>query len=171
MLPSPPTSVEARTPLLLDATVLNNFQKVGRLSLLRLLFPRSLRIAAQVFDEMKAGGLEAGISEGVSEHWLGLVAPESGREVTLLGEYARTLGPGEAASLAIAVCRAWALATDDRAARAAARAAGVPLTGSVGILIAGVRTGLITRSEGDQLLQDMRRYGYRFPFTTLEGMI
>jgi predicted nucleic acid-binding protein len=158
-------------PLLLDTTVLNNFIKIGRLSLLRQLFPASLRIATQVFDELKAGGLDGHIRQGVTEAWLRMVQPESGRESALYREYLRTLGSGESASLAIAICRSWALATDDRAARAAAGAAGVDLTGSVGILIVAVRAGFITRQEGDQLLQEMRRHGYRFPLEGLESLL
>ena len=130
MPPSRPAPAETRTPLFLDATVLNNFLKVGRLPLLRQLFPTSLRLAAQVYDEIKAGGLEDSIRQAVNEGWLLLVTPESGREATLYSEYSRTLGSGEAASLAVAICRGWAIATDDRAARRAARTGGVALTGS-----------------------------------------
>jgi predicted nucleic acid-binding protein len=88
---------------------------VGRLALLRRLFPASLRISSQVYDELKAGGLEGDIRESAAEDWLRLVAPESGRETTLYAEYGQSLGPGEAASLAIEVCRDWVLATDDLA--------------------------------------------------------
>ena len=171
MPPSPPAGAERATPLLLDATVLNNFLKVERLLLLRSLFPGSLCVAAEVYDELKAGGLEAPIREGIGDGWLRLVTPESGRETTLYGEYGQTLGSGEAASLAIAICRGWSLATDDRAARRAARAAGIALTGSVGILIVAIQSETITRPEGDRLLQDMRRHGYRFPIDRLEGLI
>lgn len=171
MPPSPPDPAEGGTPLLLDTTVLNSFLKVAHLPLLRRLFPESLRIAAQVYDELKAGGLDAPIREGLTEGWLRLVSPESGREATLYSEYGRTLGPGEAASLAVAICRGWAMATDDRAARRAARAAGVSLTGSVGILILAVKANAITRQEGNQLLQQMRRHGYRFPLDTLDGLL
>jgi len=107
----------------------------------------------------------------MTEGWIQLVAPESGRESTLYREYSRTLGSGESASLAIAICRRWAFATDDRAARAAARTAGVNLTGSVGILIAAVQSGSITRQEGDQLLQEMRYHGYRFPLESIESLL
>ena len=171
MQPSPPGPGEGRTPLLLDTTVLNNFLKVGCLPLLRELFPASLRVAAQVYDELKAGGMETLIRNGVTQGWLRLVTPDTGRETTLYGEYSQSLGPGEAASLAIAVCRGWALATDDRAARHAARAAGVAITGSVGILILAVQAGAITRQEGNQLLQQMRRHGYRFPLGTLDRLL
>ena len=171
MPPSPPEPAEGGTPFLLDTTVLNNFLKVGRLPLLRRLFPASLRVSAQVYDELKAGGLETPMLETVTEGWLRLVTPESARETRLYSEYGQSLGPGEAASLAIAICRGWDLATDDRAARQAARAAGVALTGSVGILILAVQTGAITRQEGNHLLQQMRRRGYRFPLDTLDGLL
>lgn len=158
-------------PILLDATILNNFIKVGRLSLLRQLFPASLRITAQVFEELKAGSLDEHISQAMTEGWIQLVTPESDREAALYREYSRTLGSGESASLAVAVCRGWILATDDRAARAAARAAGVALTGSVGILIVGVQAGCITGQDGDRLLREMRGHGYHFPLESLEGLL
>jgi len=171
MRPSPRERAEGATPLLLDTTVLSNFGKVGRLPLLRQVFPTALRIAGQVYDELKAGSLDSPILEGVAGAWLHLVTPDSEREMSIYREYSRTLGSGEAASLAIGICRSWALATDDRAARQAARTAGVPLTGSVGILIAAVHAKIIPRAEGDALLRDMRRHGYHFPLDTLDGLL
>ena len=170
MPPSLTAPGEGPLPLLLDSTVLNNFLKIGRLPLLRTVFPSSLRVAAQVYDEMRAGGFEAPLQDGVGQGWLRLVAPESGRETALYGELGKTLGAGEAASLAIAICRQWAMATDDRAARRAAESAAVPLTGSVGILVTAVRAGIIALEEGDRFLQQMRRHGYRFPVGSLEGL-
>lgn len=174
MPPSPVARTEAEVtplPLLLDTTALNNFIKIGRLSLLRQLFPASLCVATQVFEELRVGGLDGQIRQAMTEGWIQLVTPESGRESTLYREYSRTLGSGESASLAIAICRRWALATDDRAARTAARTAGVNLTGSVGILIVAVQSGSITRQEGDQLVQEMRHHGYRFPLESLESLL
>lgn len=107
----------------------------------------------------------------MGEGWLRLVTPESGRETTLYSDYSQSLGPGEAASLAIAICRGWSLATDDRAARRGARAAGVAITGGVGILVHAVQAGAITRHEGYKLLQQMRRLGYRFPLDTLDELL
>jgi len=171
MPPWPRGLAEGATPLLLDTTVLSNFVKVGRFDLLRRVFPVTLCIAAQVYDELKAGDLDSAVLEGVAAAWLRLVAPESEREVSLYREYSQNLGAGESASLAIAICRLWALATDDRVARQAARTAGVPLTGSVGILIAAVQANLLTRAEGETLLRDMRRQGFHFPVSNLDGLL
>jgi predicted nucleic acid-binding protein len=171
MPPSPSRPAEGGTPLLLDTTVLSNFVKVGHFSLLREIFPATIRIATQVCDELKAGGLDSAILEGVAAAWLRLVAPESERELSLYREYSQNLGAGESASLAIAICRSWAMATDDRAARQAARTAGVRLTGSVGILIAAVRANILTQAEGDTLLRNMRRQGFHFPISNLDGLM
>ncbi|MBI4536674.1 MAG: hypothetical protein HY712_01810 [candidate division NC10 bacterium] len=171
MPPSPSGSAESGPPLLLDTTVLSNFVKIGQFDLLREIFPATIRIATQVYDELKAGGLDSAILEGIAAAWLRLVAPESVREVSLYREYSQNLGAGESASLAIAICRSWALATDDRAARQAARSAGVPLTGSVGILIAAVQANVLTRAEGDKLLRDMRREGFYFQMSNFKGLV
>ncbi len=171
MPPSPSGPAESRTPLLLDTTVLSNFAKIDQFDLLRELFPVTIRIATQVYDELKAGGLDSAILEGIAAAWLRLVAPESVREVSLYRGYSQNLGAGESASLAIAICRSWALATDDRAARQAARSAGVLLTGSVGILIAAVQANVLTREEADKLLGDMRRQGFYFPTKSLNGLV
>jgi predicted nucleic acid-binding protein len=109
--------------------------------------------------------------EGVAAGWLRLVAPESEREIPLYRSYSQNLGAGESASLAIAICRSWALATDDRAARQGARTAGVSLTGSVGILIAAVQASVLTRAESDTLLREMRRQDFHFPVVTLDGLV
>jgi predicted nucleic acid-binding protein len=58
---------------------------------------------------------------------LDLVAPRGAVEIAAFVRYARALDDGEAMALAIAECRGWMLATDDRKAVAAATAAKVPV--------------------------------------------
>jgi hypothetical protein len=58
---------------------------------------------------------------------LTVVQPETERELTAYVDFARDLDDGEAMALAIAQCRGWQLATDDRKAMRLARKAAVPV--------------------------------------------
>ena len=75
---------------------------------------------------------------------------------------------GEAASLAIAIHRGYRFLTDDRAARRYAAWAGVPVTGTLGVLMQLVDQGMLTLDDANDLLQGMiSRAGYRSPVTDL----
>jgi len=57
--------------------------------------------------------------------------------------------------------------SDDLAARRLAQANGLPVSGTIGLLLALVRREIVTLVEGDGLLAVMIRQGYRAPAATL----
>ena len=74
---------------------------------------------------------------------------------------------GEATCLAAAVTRQARFFSDDLAARRLAQAKGLPVSGTIGLLLALVRREVVTLAEGDDLLATMMRQGYRAPAVTL----
>jgi predicted nucleic acid-binding protein len=81
------------------------------------------------------------------------------------------LGSGERSCLAIAVHRKGMLACDDAEARRIAQRFGLPITGSIGILVLRVRRGQLTQAEGNALLEEMITLGYRSPVPTLDDLL
>jgi predicted nucleic acid-binding protein len=63
------------------------------------------------------------------------------------------------------------LVTDDLDARRAAHSLGVAVTGSIGVLVAGIKAGLITLKEGNLLLNNMVAAGFRSPVRSLDDFL
>lgn len=63
------------------------------------------------------------------------------------------------------------LATDDKAGRRLGLQYKVSLTGTVGVLIRGIREGYLTLSTGNRILKEMIRYEYYSPVESLDELI
>lgn len=170
-MPKPLAKLDPPIPLLFDTIVLNNFLKAGRWDLLQGLSFRCLYITSQVYEELKVAGLERPIREALATGWMKLAFLEKANELDLYSQYSKTFGPGEASSLSLAILRGWAMATDDLAARKAARAAKIPLTGTIGIILNSIKRGLLTLEEGNGLLMKMKAEGYYSPFEELDELL
>jgi predicted nucleic acid-binding protein len=80
------------------------------------------------------------------------------------------LDVGEAACLALARNRGYAFLTDDRVARREARRWGVPLSGTIGVLMSLLDEGHVSRQQADAALQQMIALGYRSPVCSLDEL-
>jgi predicted nucleic acid-binding protein len=163
-----------------DTTVLSNLAVVGRMDLLEKRYRTVGFTTVEVSDELRRG-LQAGYGylENVLQQiqsispggWLRIAAPESPAEHQLRGEFDLLLDPGEASCLALAISRGLILVTDDLAARQLAQERGVPLTGTVGILLALVRDGALSLTEANGILAEMVEWRYRSPVDRLDELI
>ena len=163
-----------------DTTVLSNLAAVGHLELLEKRYSQVALTTAEVSDELRRG-LQAGyeylenalrqIQSVNPDGWLRIVTPESAAEHQLRGEFDLQLGPGEASCLALAISRGLILVTDDLAARQLAQARDVPLTGTVGILVALVRDNVLSLAQGNAILAEMIERRYRSPVSRLDELI
>ena len=77
------------------------------------------------------------------------------------------LGAGEASSIAVAKQRNAIMATDDRAARNQCKRIGIPITGTLGILKATEKDGLISIDQADKILERMIAHGFYSPLRSL----
>ena len=161
-------------------TVLSNLAAVGRLDLLEKRYRTVGFTTVEVSDELRRG-LQAGYGylENVLQQiqsispsgWLRIVAPESPAEHQLRGEFDLLLDPGEASCLALAISRGLILVTDDLAARQLAQERDVPLTGTVGILLALVCDRVLSLTEANAILAQMIERRYRSPVDRLDEVI
>jgi predicted nucleic acid-binding protein len=150
-----------------DTTVCSNFAQAGEAKLVQTAFP-VVGSPRAVLDEI-ATGHDLGYLPAVDWSFLeDLKLTE--KEASRARELEATLGAGEAACIAIAEERDGLLLTDDRAARKAARAAGVRLSGTLGVLARLVDAGRLTIAEADELLGAMLRAGYRSPVSSLTDL-
>jgi len=161
-----------------DTTVLSNFASTGYIDLLGRRYAGVAFTTVEVADELRRG-VKAGyaylkpvltqIKTIESEAWLRIMVPNSAHEHHLRSQFDQVLDPGEASCLALAISREMTLVTDDLAARRQAEKNSVPLSGTLGILIALVRHNALSLKRANALLTTMIMRNYRSPLDRLEG--
>ncbi len=143
-----------RETWVVNASPLISLAKIGRLDLLRAA-ERDVLIPAAVAEEILAGPAGDLASVALTARDLAEPVPTASRvEVVEWG-----LGAGETAVLSLALDRGATAVIDDREARAAARSLGVPLIGTLGVVIRARREGRIPSAAS--VIADLRRVGLR----------
>jgi len=156
-------------PILLDNTVLTNFALVNEPGLVTCLWATRACTTPAALAEYKAGATGGLVP---AEAWVNLpVVTLTEEELAFAAGLSLRLGAGERTSLAVALYRQGLLASDDLDARRVAEAHGIPLTGTVGILILCVRRSHLSRERADIVLRAMIARGYRSPVTGLGGLL
>jgi len=163
-----------------DTTALSNFASTGRLDLLDTRYPGVAFTTMAVTDELRRG-VKAGylyletvlqqIEPVNAEGWLRLLIPNSVAEHHLQSEFDQFLDPGEASCLTLAISRQMTLVTDDLAARRLPQKRKVPLSGTLGILIALVRHNAFSLKEANTMLAAMILKRYRSPVDRIDEFI
>jgi predicted nucleic acid-binding protein len=158
--------------IVFDTCVISNFALAGALGILEGLYGSRAYItdfvAAEILRGIQSGHarLEA-IPKAVRAGWLKETGLRSGKERELFKTLSVSLGLGEASSIAVAKSRGFRFASDDRVARAAAVRLGVPLTGTLGILVKAVRADVCDPEAADGYLGKMIGAGFFSPVRSL----
>jgi len=153
--------------VLIDNTVLSNFVKVRRLNLLKKAFDL-IYITEQVLEEFRLG-VEREVLPEVSIDFDVLRLGDE--EMELYNALRTKLGKGEASCLAIAKYRNMKVLTDDLDARKTANILGVPVSGTIGVLVRCVEKGIATKDEADKILREMIERGFYSPISDLDEII
>ena len=153
-----------------DNTVLSNFALIKREDILAKLFENTLFTTEEVIDELKRGE-QRNVLPKRDWQWIRVLKVESSQEEFLFRLLAESLGKGESSCLSIAISRDLKVLTDDRDARRLAQRRGVPVSGTIGVLVEAVREGLLSVEEANTMLSDMIEKGYFSPFETLDELI
>jgi predicted nucleic acid-binding protein len=154
--------------IVLDTCVLSNFALAGAMGLIEKLYGGQAVVpdfvAVEIMRGIQSGnaGLEA-VPEAIKAGWLKEAFLRSREEKELFEVLSRSMGLGEAAGLALAAKRGWRFASDDREARAEAARLGICLTGTAGILIKAVRSGVCDLGAADASLAKMIEAGFFSP--------
>jgi predicted nucleic acid-binding protein len=159
-------------PLFLDATVISNFASTDGCGLL------TRTLATPVVAPAVRAEIERGRDHG--HEYLATAVAAIGdtlpvREVSETTPKLSSrieLDAGETESLRGAIATKGAIATDDLAARRAAKQQDVPVTGSVGLLVHGVSHGTLSQNTADDWLTTWRdKRGYYAPVDSIADLI
>ncbi len=134
----------------MDASPLIHLARTGNLLLLKAL-SSNVVIPEPVLDEIRAKGENDAVPQAVQgTPWLSVVQPPPIPETLLAWD----LGKGEASVLAWALsCPGTIAIVDDQKARSYAQWHGVPVVGTVGIVLRAKRQGMIRLAR--PILQDL----------------
>ena len=158
--------------IVFDTCVLSNFALARALGIMESLYRDRAYItdfvAAEILRGIQSGHARLGaIPKAVRSGWLKETGLGSGKEKGLFETLSVSLGLGEASSIAVAKRRGLRFASDDRVARTEATRLGVPLTGTVGILVKSVRTGVCELRAADAYLEKIIEAGFFSPVRSL----
>jgi predicted nucleic acid-binding protein len=142
-----------------NATPLIALAVIDRLDLLRSLFDRVI-VPAEVYDEVVVQGAGRPGSETLA--WADWLQVEASPPVPAIDPLLTGLDAGEIAVLLLArrIGPDWVI-IDERQARRAAFALELPVKGTLGILLAAVLAGLLTREEALDDLEKLQLAGIR----------
>ena len=148
-----------------NASPVISLARVGYLDLLSPLATEVL-IPEAVVGEVLAGAPTDPARKALESGWGRRASP---REIpSSVLEW--SLGAGESAVLALALERPGSRAVlDDAAARSCARVLGVPVIGTLGIVLQAKRAGLI--SSASQVIQSLQGIGFRLDTETLRAAL
>jgi len=159
-------------PVFLDATVISNYASTNSVEFLVHVLEAPIIVSA-VRDEIEQG-VDLGheyLARAVEAFDEGLavsdIPPEIGR-----ASLRERLDPGEAEALRGAVERDGTIATDDLAARRLATELDVPVTGSVGLLVLGIKREHIDSETADEWIETWRdERGYYAPVESVSELL
>jgi predicted nucleic acid-binding protein len=165
----------ARTPIALDTSIMLNFIKVERLTLLgrlgqSLVIPDHVR--SEVRRPVQIEMADCAIADGIFTVEAVTDPAEMSLFVALRAE--GRLGAGECAVLAMAVNRSWAAGIQDRRARTEAkrRRATLQLVDTEDLVLCLIRRGALTPEEADGMLAEWAvRHRFRSRIATFRDLL
>jgi len=159
-------------PIFPDTTVISNFASTNSVEFLVHVLESPIVVPAGR-DEIEQGvkhGHEY-LSSAVEAFDSGLSVSDVPPEIESVSLHKR-LDPGETEALRGAVERDGTIATDDLAARRLATELDVPVTGSIGLLVLGIKRGYIDSETADEWIDIWRtERGYYAPVESVTELL
>jgi predicted nucleic acid-binding protein len=165
--------MDLRTPVFLDTTVLSNYASSDSIDHLVAVLDRPATVPS-VRAELEAGrdGNHTFLHRALDELGTGVRVVEERAADGPRARLRERLDRGEADALAAAIRCGGSVATDDMAARNLAHDHDIPVTGSLGLLVLGVRRGIISMETANGWLETWREErGYYSPVSGLSDII
>ena len=169
-------SGESQRTIIVDASVLINFLKIGRLDLLKRLPGYGFRIPEEVYREVSDVSQRRVLDLALQEGWIEQISFSEIEELRAYDQYRRQMDAGEAACLAVAVCRRWILACDEsrkkRVYREVQEKLGAGhLLNTPGVLVKLIQAGLLDVQEADLIKEELARNRFRMTFSSFQDLL
>ena len=153
-----------------DNTVLSNFALIHGETLLHRIFSGELYTTEEVLHELHVGEQQDSVPAR-DWSWIQTIRLEREQEVATFMRLKQRFGIGESACLSVAIQHHLQILTDDLDVRKCAQRQGIPVSGTIGVLVLGVKQSILSLDEGNSLLVQMIQQGYYSPFSSLDGLL
>ncbi|MBN8728904.1 MAG: hypothetical protein J0L64_00055 [Acidobacteria bacterium] len=157
-----------------DASVLINLTHTGHIPLLGCTpgyrFLVSEEVVEEITDPWQRDLVDRAISDGTVER----TKVEAPAELAVYAELTLILGSGESACLALASCRGWYLACDERRVflrEVRARIGEHRLLNTPGLYVHWIRSGLLTVAEADEAKLKLESQRFKMTFGSFGELV
>lgn len=153
--------------LIVDTTTLSNFALVNRLDILEGVAGK-ICTTREVIQEIKMCNARS-VLPAVDLNRLEIIDLMKEDNV-FFHRLKETFGKGEASCLAVCMNRGLKILTDDLDARKFAQRTGIPVSGTIGVLVSAVRKEIISKIEAEDTLSEMIKRGFYSPIKSLDEL-
>ncbi len=153
--------------VIVDTTTLSNFLLVDRLDILIGVVGK-LCTTDKVIEEIKVC-IARNIVPDIEFHQIEIFVQDRDDEL-LFSRLKGTFGKGEASCLAVCKSRGFKILTDDLDARKYAQRMGIPVSGTIGVLVSAANKGIISIQEANDVLSEMMDKGFYSPIKRLDEL-
>ena len=157
-----------------DTNVLINLIYVDWLSVLGSLDSYDFIVVDEVLAEITRQEQEVAVAAALKEGHLSSVRLEEVEGLALFSELVQILGRGEAASLALAVVREYAIACDEKRVfkrEATSRLGANRILTTPGIFVLALRQGLISIEDADHMKDVLEANRFRMAFSSFKDIL
>ena len=156
--------------MITDANILINFIKINRVDILQHLRVYTFYLPEEVYREITYPAQRLVLDRALKNGWLKKIVITDQNELRSYAKYKRQMGDGEAACLAIAICRKWIMACDEQKKKLISRTvqhhlgAGY-LLNTPGILLKAI----LTISQADAIKNTLAQNRFVMPFASFQN--
>lgn len=160
--------------VIVDTNVLINLAIADALPLLAKVPETRFVVCAEVLGELTDPAQSAGVHACVANGVLSVVAFATTAELATYASLRRIIGQGEAAALALAEHRGFAVASDEKRVfrrEATARLGAAFIVTTADVFVACIRAGAIAIEDADAALQTLAANRFTLPFTSFRDVM
>ena len=169
-----PQRTNSQSCVITDANILINFIKIDRLDILQQLQMYAFYIPEEVYGEIIDPEQRLVLDQALAQGWLRKTVITDLNELLFYSQYRRQMGAGEAACLAIATCRQWIMACDERRLipKEVQRKLGKGyLLNTPDILVKAIHEGILTVSQADAIKGSLEQNRFAMRFASFRDLI
>jgi len=157
-----------------DTNVLINLAIADALALLARVPDTRFVVCAEVLEELKDPTHSAAVQSVISDGTVSVVAFETTYELASYVELRRIMGQGEAAALALAEHRGFAIASDEKRVfrrEATERLGADRIVTTADLFVAAIRAGGMTIEDADAALRVLAVNRFKLPFDSFRDVV
>lgn len=167
---------DGRPCLITDTNILINFIKIGRLDILRKLQMYHFYIPEEVYEETSYPNQRIVLDQALKDGWIHKTLITDPSELQTYAKYKRQMGNGEAACLAISICRKWVMVCDEQKKKVISKEVFDILgtnywLNTPGILLKAIKENILTVAQADTIKDALAQNRFVMNFASFQDLL